>query len=703
LTKRDGVRLSVPASNEAGSSASRSSYEAGPPVHQPHAKVLRAAVLALLLLTPLLFAWRVQYGGALTYRFSSFEVPKEAFVELVVVCAACYWLIAMLRGGSLRFRRNPILLPIAVFTAVAGFSVVYAPSRYNTAMEFARLLTLVAFFLISLNVFLDEKQTRVALYALFLSGLAVAILSLLQLAGVLSWLFPVWPGNPQRMYCTFGNDSGVAGYLLPILPIGIGLFLTSKSGRSKCVCFAGTAGIAYAILACQTRGVWLGSFAALAFLLLNMMRRGKLRRILSAHKGYIILAMVLIAVFMGVQFKFPEASTDEIDTWTRIESAFTIDQVGVNLRAVFWGAALLMAADSPVFGLGLGSYKYYSQLYQGKLMAALGPMSRLQPNELDTAAAHNDYLQLASELGVVGVAVLAWCVFVFWRSVRRRLRRPMDAGSCCIFLSCLSGLIGTAVFAATNFPFHVVTHALVFMFLVAVVVSAAEPERAPCTDWRLPQNRGLRTVLSILVVVLGIMFLVLVTLPHAADYHAASAALIGSAEPGSEAELEKLETASCLEPRNGLIRGRLGRAYLQRGMLDEAKLEFARALEDHDAARIHMDYALACEIHGEREEAVERYSEAVFRVPRYALARERLVHALIRAGQYDEAKRRAHEAIRWVGETPGLLNALASVAHLKGDRDKTRALLEKSLELNPDQAEVRRLLQRLDTEVAGAT
>ena len=160
-------------------------------MYEPHAKLLRAAVVALLFLTPLLFAWRIQYGGALTYRFSSFEVPKEAFLQLLVVCASCYWLVAMLLGGSLRFRRNPMLLPIAVFALIAGLSVLYATSRYNTTIEFAKMLTFIAFFLISLNAFVDEKQTRPALHALFLSGLAVAALSLLQLAGVLSWLFPV--------------------------------------------------------------------------------------------------------------------------------------------------------------------------------------------------------------------------------------------------------------------------------------------------------------------------------------------------------------------------------------------------------------------------------------------------------------------------------------------------------------------------------
>jgi len=98
-------------------------------------------------------------------------------------------------------------------------------------------------------------------------------------------------------------------------------------------------------------------------------------------------------------------------------------------------------------------------------------------------------------------------------------------------------------------------------------------------------------------------------------------------------------------------------------------------------------------------EAVERYSEAVFRVPRYALARERLVYALMIAGQYDEAKRQADEAIQWVGETPGLLNALGWILHRKGDKDAARVLLERSLRLNPGQAEIRRFLQMTDAEI----
>jgi O-antigen ligase/Flp pilus assembly protein TadD len=722
LTKRDATPLSPHLSESDGSATACIGCEPEPAAHPPYHTVLQVAVLALLFLTPLIFPWRIQHDGALNYRFSSFMIPKEAFALTVIVFAACYWLIAMMRDGATRFRSHPILFPIAAFTALAGISVLYSPARYTSAVDFAKLCAVILFFLISLNAFLGMKETRTALYAIFLSGLVVATASLVQLFGIwceghpdvrfpmliqpIVWLakrvahlFPLWPGNPQRMYSTFGNDSGVAGYLLPIVPIGIGLFLTNRSKGAKWICFLATGAIAYAVLACHTRGVWLGAFVALVFLLISMLARRELRAILRSHRPYLAVALVLAIVSLWIQLKVPGASTDEIDTMERITSTFQADQVGVNLRAVFWGAALRMAADRPLFGFGLGSYKYYSHLYQGKLMAAAGPASWLWPNELETVRAHNDYVQVASELGIVGIAVLVWGTLVFWKSARVRLRHAADGGSACLLLSCLSGLIGVAVFAATNFPFHLITHALVFMFLLAAVVAGDNAGRARFTHWRVPQVRSLRIGVSIFVAAFGILFLAFLLRPYAADYHVSSARLLGSAEHRSDAELAELHTAVRIEPRNGSIMALLGRAYLVRDMMDEAKRAFARALEEYDAAWVHIDYGAACEARGDLPEAVRHYADAVFRVPRYPVAHELLVRALMNAGRYEEARKRAKEALQWVGETPRLLNLLAAVSYRMGDREESRRSLERSLRVNPNQNEIRNLLKRADPDL----
>jgi O-antigen ligase/Flp pilus assembly protein TadD len=662
----------------------------------PYRKLVRAAVIAALFLTPLIFPWRIGPGA---YSFTSFLVPKEAFVQFTVLLACCCWLVGMVRDGTLRLRSNPLYLPLAVFTALAAVSIAYSSTRYSSAVDFSKMLAVVLFFPIVLHNFPGKKDVRFGLQAIFMSGLVVAALSLIQLSGRLGWVFPRYEGNPQHMYSTFGNDSGVAGCLLPVLPIGIGLFLTNESQRLKWAYFVGVAAVAYAILALQTRGVWLGAFAALVFLAAHMVRRDDLRTMLKSHRRYLTVVLVLAVIFVAVQFEFPGASTDEIDTWTRIKSAFTVDQIGVNHRAVFWGSGLLMAADRPVFGFGLGTYRYHAQRYQGKLMAALGPMSRLEPNELDTLTAHNDYVQVASELGCAGVAVVMWGLFVFWKSVRRTLRLEMDATSRCMLLSSLAGLLGIAVLAVTNFPFHVVTHALVFIFLLAAVATRCGAERAVYKQWRGPNSPFSKVAVSLCIIVAGAAFLRFAMRPHVADYLVASASAMESAEPGTAAALDRVRKAVEMEPRNGRIRALLGQAYLVRGMIDEAKSGFARALEDYDSAWVHIGLGSRCEAHGDFDEAAQHYSDAAFRAPRYLKAHERLIRALMKAGRLEDARKRCEEAFRWVGIVPQLLNVRAELAALEGDMKRCMVLFQRSLEMKPDQDEIRAFLEDRATEL----
>ncbi len=218
MTKRDAAPVPPHLSERDGSAAAWVGCESGPAAHPPYNRVLQMAVLALLLVTPLIFPWRIQHDGALNYRFSSFLIPKEAFALFVIVFAACYWLIAMVRNGAVRLRLHPILLPIATFTVFAGVSVLYSPARYTSAVGFAKLFAVIVFFVVCLNAFFGMKELRAGLYAIFLSGTLVATASLAQLFGIwcelhpdvrypaliqpVIWLarrtahlFPLWPGN----------------------------------------------------------------------------------------------------------------------------------------------------------------------------------------------------------------------------------------------------------------------------------------------------------------------------------------------------------------------------------------------------------------------------------------------------------------------------------------------------------------------------
>jgi O-antigen ligase len=74
---------------------------------------------------------------------------------------------------------------------------------------------------------------------------------------------------------------------------------------------------------------------------------------------------------------------------------------GDNLwfRVAMWADTLVMWADAPFFGHGLGSFNY---LYPDYMMASDVGADQFFNSQMWAVAAHNEYVQLLAELGVVG-------------------------------------------------------------------------------------------------------------------------------------------------------------------------------------------------------------------------------------------------------------------------------------------------------------
>jgi hypothetical protein len=74
---------------------------------------------------------------------------------------------------------------------------------------------------------------------------------------------------------------------------------------------------------------------------------------------------------------------------------------GDNLwfRVAMWADTLVMWADAPFFGHGLGSFNY---LYPDYMMASDVGADQFFNSQMWAVAAHNEYVQILAELGVVG-------------------------------------------------------------------------------------------------------------------------------------------------------------------------------------------------------------------------------------------------------------------------------------------------------------
>ncbi|WAC42681.1 O-antigen ligase family protein [Pedobacter sp. SL55] len=151
-----------------------------------------------------------------------------------------------------------------------------------------------------------------------------------------------------------------------------------------------------------------------------------------------------------------KAQTDErfVSTADRLTKV-NVNDGSINRRITFYKAAVALAKQNPITGIGLGNYRVESIPYD------------LTTNLSVPLHAHNDFLELAAETGIFN-SLLYFSIFVVLLFVNlKRLIRTKDNQVRNIALLTLLLLIVYGVDALFNFPFYRPTMQLCFSFLMA--------------------------------------------------------------------------------------------------------------------------------------------------------------------------------------------------------------------------------------------
>jgi probable O-glycosylation ligase (exosortase A-associated) len=213
-----------------------------------------------------------------------------------------------------------------------------------------------------------------------------------------------------------GNDFALA--LNVLIPVGLVLYRVEAKARWRWLALFCALTSVLSIVATTSRGGMIGLAAALAVLMLA--HRPSVRTGAAlAGTGVLVVLLVYLALPAVWEKKFapffsPEtnpafARVSKLDEYQQDESA--------RGRLDAWGAGLRMFADHPILGVGAG---VYSMAYGMKY----------KPYGAVTATwreAHSIYFQILGELGILGVAGMAWIFASILRALlglRRAWRGP---------------------------------------------------------------------------------------------------------------------------------------------------------------------------------------------------------------------------------------------------------------------------------------
>jgi tetratricopeptide (TPR) repeat protein len=137
--------------------------------------------------------------------------------------------------------------------------------------------------------------------------------------------------------------------------------------------------------------------------------------------------------------------------------------------------SLPAVAERPLLGWGIGSFSWVYPEFQGRHFS--DPESwdtRLALTTKLTQRAHNDWLQLAMEMGAVGLVVVIWGLVLWWGRGWRFRRGPCAPGSRALLSGILCAGVVYALQAGFDFPMHVMPTAMAALLLAALAGNAPE-------------------------------------------------------------------------------------------------------------------------------------------------------------------------------------------------------------------------------------
>jgi len=282
-------------------------------------------------------------------------------------------------------------------------------------------------------------------------------------------------GLLERSYAlpfgSFISRNNFAAWMEMAIAIPLGaLFMKSVAGDKRIIVFTAAIIMGVSIVLSGSRGGLIVLVLQLAFLFfISYSRTDRSSSFLKVCLALGILAGIVAGtIFVGGE-----------NTFKRIGEEQVVAE-GTVTRPQIWAVSLKMITANMPLGVGLGAY--------GVAYTQYDEASGLERVE----QAHNDYLQVLSDAGIVGGLLgILFLFFVCSRGIKAIRtsnveRRGIAAGA-------FAGIFGLLVHSLFDFVLHTTAIALLFLTLVGLLVAATSQYPDDSTDHE-HSNRRRRSV-----------------------------------------------------------------------------------------------------------------------------------------------------------------------------------------------------------------
>ena len=349
------------------------------------------------------------------------------------------------------FQPKPTFLNVPIFCFI-GVAFIAAASSAFAAVALRGFVTktlewFIIYFL-CVEVFTDKKHLRIALGIFLFSACATCVDAVLQFHVTGTSIFRSRHIVRGGATSGFAHPNGLGAYLTVVIPLALAYCFSRRGNKIVRLLLIGFFAIAaWAVVVTFSRGAWVGAGVGILFVLYALRRTYTLW----------FVALMLIAGFCAFAFSSGNARrVIRIDTENISQTA--------HWRLGLWADSITMIKERPLFGHGTNTFM---RLFQGYRRKAGGKY------DYDPTYAHNCYLQLAAETGLIGFGVFVWILARFFKKtvavMRAGIRQRFDMAI--VLAGITAGICGYLTHSFFDTNFYSLRLAALLWLLVGMAVS----------------------------------------------------------------------------------------------------------------------------------------------------------------------------------------------------------------------------------------
>jgi len=319
---------------------------------------------------------------------------------------------------------------------------------HNGIEELLKLSSYIGLFLFVINKIEKKWQFDIVINSIIFLGFTISLFALIQ-----KYSFPdriYWFDPPKSAGSSFGpffNRNSFAGYIDMVMPLTLGYSLTEMGLSRRFIYWSSFGVMNLALFLSLSRAGILVYSMAIFFLLLCLWLKNRYSAA-EMKTGYIWLFIIACLLVFLLEAR---------SVLARFNGFFSDDFFIIFGHGYSWIDILKMWRNFPFLGAGLGTFGSISGMYKASLSQA------------SFTYAHNDYLQLLSETGLVGFILVALffisyfnCVIKFWLKTNSPYIFYVTLGG-------ISSIIGMLVYSMLDFNLHIPANAILFFIIMGLI------------------------------------------------------------------------------------------------------------------------------------------------------------------------------------------------------------------------------------------